>query len=66
MKDKKFNIDEALKRLEEINTLLAAEDIELEKSLELYKEGTLLASKCQEHLEGVEKELLLVNGDNNQ
>lgn len=63
MADKKeFNVDEALDRLEEINKKLADKDIALNDSLELYKEGTVLASKCQEHLSGVEKTLKTING----
>lgn len=63
MEEKEFNIDIALNKLEEINRALAASDIELEKSLELYKQGVELAAKCQKHLEGVEKKLQIINTD---
>jgi len=56
-----FNVDEGLKRLEEINQKLAESGITLEESIRLYNEGTQLAAKCQEHLEDVEKELKIVN-----
>ena len=56
-----FNIDEALSRLEEINKKLSEKDIALNESIELYKEGTLLAVKCQEQLHGIEKELKILN-----
>ena len=56
-----FNIDEALSRLEEINKKLSEKDIALNESIELYKEGTLLAAKCQEQLQGIEKELNILN-----
>ena len=56
-KEEEFNVDEALDRLEEINKRLADKDIALNDSIELYKEGTILATKCQEHLTGVEKVL---------
>ena len=56
-----FNIDEALNRLEEINKKLSEKDIALNESLELYKEGTQLAAKCQEQLQGIEKELKILN-----
>lgn len=56
-----FDIDQALNRLEEINQLLTENGLSLEDSLELYKEGTLLASKCKEHLSGVEKELQMIH-----
>jgi len=58
-----FNIDRALDRLEEINDRLGAQDIPLNESIELYKEGTILASKCKEQLQGIEKELKILNKD---
>lgn len=58
--NKDFNVDDALNRLDEINQKLAAKDITLKDSLELYKEGTRLAAQCQEHLMGVEKELQIL------
>lgn len=57
----RFNVDEGLRRLEEINQMLAQSNITLEESIRLYNEGTQLAAKCKEHLEGVEKELKIVN-----
>ena len=63
MADKKeFNIDEGLKRLEEINHRLGEPEITLDESIELYKEGTLLAAKCQEELTGVETKLKIIGG----
>ena len=59
--EKKFDIDEGLKRLEEINRKLSETNLPLDDSIRLYKEGTLLAARCQEHLTGVEKELEIVN-----
>lgn len=56
-----FNVDEALTRLEEINNQLSQKDIALNDSITLYKEGVLLAAKCQEHLVGVEKQLEIIN-----
>ncbi len=65
-KDKKkksedFNIEEALKRLEEINTELAKSGTPLKDSMALYKEGVELAAKCKENLEGVEKEMEILS-----
>ena len=60
-KEKDFDIDEGLAKLEEINSRLAGREITLNESIALYKEGTLLAAKCLEHLQGVEKELEIVN-----
>lgn len=59
--EEEFNIDEALKRLEAINNRLSEESIPLTESIELYKEGTLLATKCREQLQGIEAELKILN-----
>ena len=56
-KSEAFDIDAALTRMDEINEALAAGKLELSKSIELYKEGVLLAEKCKNHLTGVEQEL---------
>ncbi len=55
------NIEKALERLEKRNNKLSEKDIALNESIELYKEGTLLASKCKEQLQGIEKELKILN-----
>lgn len=59
--NKEFNVDEALNRLEEINRKLSEQELSLNDAIDLYKEGTLLAAKCSEHLTGVEKELQIIN-----
>lgn len=58
--NKEFNIDEALKRLEEINRKLAEEGISLSESLALYKEGVELSAKCKDNLDMIEKELIIL------
>ncbi|MBO4396876.1 MAG: exodeoxyribonuclease VII small subunit [Eubacterium sp.] len=62
--DERFDVESALKRLEEINTRLAAGNMPLSDSIVLYKEGVELAAKAKEHLEGVEKELQIVREEN--
>lgn len=61
MEEKKFCVDEELKHLEEINKKLSESETTLEEALELYKEGTVLAAECKKYLEGVEKELEILN-----
>ena len=56
-----FDVDEALERLEDINTRLAGDEMALTESIGLYKEGVMLADRCRKHLEGVEQELQIVN-----
>ena len=58
-----FNVDEAMDRLDEINEALAEGGLSLNESLELYKEGVKLAAECKNNLEGVEKELKILNGE---
>ena len=58
-----FNVEAALSRMEEINNLLAQQGTSLKDALALYKEGVALAEKCKASLEGVEKELKIVNPD---
>ena len=56
----RFDIDKALARLSEINRLLSSPNIKLYDAIDLYKEGTLLAAKCEEELQGIEKQLNIV------
>ncbi len=56
-----FNIDEALAGLEEINNKLSDKNASLDESIKLYNEGSALAKKCQEHLEGVATQLQILN-----
>ena len=63
IENEEINIHRALHRLDEINNKLGAQDIPLSESIELYKEGTILASKCKEQLQGIEKELKILNQD---
>ena len=60
--EEEFDVDEALESLEEINEKLAGGELALNESISLYKKGVELADKCKTHLEGVEKELEIING----
>ena len=62
-KSEVFDVDKAMDRLDEINEELAEGEISLNASLELYKEGVKLAAECRKNLEGVEKELKILNGE---
>ena len=56
----RFDIDKAIERLNEINRSLSNPDIKLYDAIDLYKEGTLLAVKCEEELQGIEKQLNII------
>jgi exodeoxyribonuclease VII small subunit len=55
MAAKKFNFETAFKRLEEITKKLEENDIDLDTSVELYKEGMSLLKQCTEKLAEAEK-----------
>lgn len=55
-------IEDAFKRLEEINQKLSAPETSLKESLDLYAEGVKLVAACKENLEGVEKEIEILSG----
>ena len=64
MAKKKMTYEEALKRIEEITTMLEGEEVSLEQSIELYKEGTLLLAFCGEKLKDAQQQVsLLVKKD---
>lgn len=54
-------IEEAFARLEEITAQLENPDTGLKDSLELYSEGVKLVAACKSNLEGVEKEIQILN-----
>ncbi len=60
-KQNTFVIEDAFKRLTEINELLEKPETSLKDSLELYAEGVRLVAACRENLEGVEKEIQILN-----
>ena len=64
-KDKKQerNLEEALKRIEEVIGEMEKPDITLADSLKLYKEGVELTAWCREAVEGVEKEIRILEED---
>ena len=57
---KKFVFEEAVKRLEEIVGLLSTGDASLDKSLELFEEGTALIKKCGAALDNAEQKVTLL------
>ena len=65
MAKKKKTYEEALKRIDEITALLEGEEVSLEESIELYKEGAELLAFCADKLKAAEQQvMLLVKKDN--
>ena len=56
----RFDIDKALARLNEINRKLSDPEIRLYDAIDLYKEGTPLASRCEGERQGIEKQLNII------
>ena len=60
------NYEKSLKRLEEIVAALEEGGQPLEKTLELFSEGTALLNSCAKYLDNAEQKIItLMNGDNN-
>ena len=55
------NLEEAFNRLEEAAASLEREDISLEESFQIYKNGMELLKKCNDAIDRVEKKVLLLN-----
>lgn len=55
--DTSISFEQAIKRLEEIVKALESGEIELEKALSLFEEGTKLTRICAKKLEKIEKKI---------
>ena len=54
---KEMKFEEGLNKLAEINEKLSAEDISLEDSVKLFKEGIELTKLCQKKLDDAKQEI---------
>ncbi len=54
-------IEDVMKRLDEICAGLESEQTSLKESMALYAEGVKLAALARENLEGIEKEIKILN-----
>ena len=57
MPTKKLKFHEAMNRLYEIVTELNRDDLELEKAMDLFTEGTKLAAQCETQLKEFEQKV---------
>jgi len=60
---RELTLDETFERLEAAIEKLEQEDISLEESFRVYKEGMKLIQSCNEKIDKVEKEVLKLNED---
>lgn len=61
--EEKLNLEEAFSKLGEIVNALEQEDISLEESFQTYREGMELLKKCNQAIDQVEKQVLVLNED---
>lgn len=61
MQEKEMKLEEAFDRLEETVAALEQEDISLEESFQIYKNGMELLRKCSQAIDQVEKKVLALN-----
>ncbi len=60
---RELNLEEAFERLEKTVAALEQEDISLEESFQIYKDGMELLKKCNQAIDQVEKKVLVLNED---
>lgn len=60
MARKKESFEDAILKIEEIVTALENDEVSLEKSIALYKEGIALSAACQQRLAEAEGEISLL------
>lgn len=59
--EEKLNLEEAFAKLEEIVGDLEQEDISLEQSFQTYRTGMELLKRCNQAIDQVEKQVLVLN-----
>lgn len=59
--EQKLSLEEALGKLDETIARLQSEDVSLEESFSLYKEGMDYVKVCSETIDMVEKKVLMLN-----
>ena len=64
-KEEKLSLEEALGKLDETITKLQSEEVSLEESFNLYKEGMDYVKLCSDTIDQVEKKVLMLNQEGN-
>lgn len=60
---KKENLEENFQKIEELLSVLEAEDTTLEQSFQYYEQGMKLLKQCNDTIDKVEKQVLKINED---
>lgn len=63
MSKEEINFEDAMKKLEEIADKLEKNELDLDKSVEIFEEGMKLSKKCSEILENAEKRITILIND---
>ena len=63
---KNFSIEEAFDELARIISRMEEDKLSLAESMDLYKTGVGLLSRCRETLDTTEKELIVLQGDQDE
>lgn len=61
--EKELELEKAFEMLEETVSALEQEDISLEESFQIYKQGMELLKKCNQAIDQVEKKVMALNED---
>lgn len=64
MKEKESNLEQSFLKLNDIIKKLELEDISLEDSFSLYQEGVKLLKSCNDSIDRVEKQLIVLGEAN--
>ena len=64
--NKNVTFEESLKKLEDIVEQLESGDIDLERSVELYKKGMILKKNCDDKLKKIEIQIKKIKLENNK
>lgn len=64
-KEEALSLEEALMKLEETVNQLQQEEVSLEESFQLYKQGMDYVKLCSETIDRVERKVLLLNQEGN-
>ncbi|MDF2539987.1 MAG: hypothetical protein K0S76_3008 [Herbinix sp.] len=68
MANKEMKLEESFEKLNQIVEMLEKPDVSLEDSFTLYQEGMKLLKSCNDSIDKVEKELIILseNGETNE